>query len=479
MSNQKTFMGPSATTHVIRIMRSMIPLAHSWCAYSVFLWCLLISPALPAQGYQNTGAIAWSGDYLWVGSMDGVVRLNVNDGSLRRLRESDGLVSAPVFSIIATPAGVLWFATPEGISRHDETGWRSYTASNGLVSSKVNSIAMDASGSLWVATEGGISRYDGSGWESYTEADGLVLNNVRDVITDRTGAVWFLAESGLVRFDGATWTSYSLQNTPITGYVRLRGIDANGVRWFGDEFAVYRFDGAQWTTFALGSKGDDFTMVFSLKCDAEGNAWAGMAGLFGSLLRYDGEVWGYPCPSLGNVYAITIDANDGKWIDADGCLAHVDQEGCSRFEYPVDIRGSVYRNIATDDMGRVWTVYDDGVIMFDHGTWTNFPYDSLTRVEIVQSGNSGLVIFPSFPNPFNSSASIRFATPTAGAVTLAIYNTAGQKVRSITREVPSAGTHAFVWDGRDDHGDLVSSGMYLSRLQGNNMSVYGRMLFLK
>ena len=69
------------------------------------------------------------------------------------------------------------------------------------------------------------------------------------------------------------------------------------------------------------------------------------------------------------------------------------------------------------------------------------------------------------PNPFNSSTTLFLHLPTAGPVTLTVYNTAGQVV---ARLVPGiwldAGPHVREWDGRDDHGRAAASGLYLYRL---------------
>jgi hypothetical protein len=66
------------------------------------------------------------------------------------------------------------------------------------------------------------------------------------------------------------------------------------------------------------------------------------------------------------------------------------------------------------------------------------------------------------PNPSRSSSTIDFTLPTRGRVTLTIYSVQGQAVRKLVDEVRSAGTQSVVWDGTDDHGSAVPSGMYLA-----------------
>jgi len=83
------------------------------------------------------------------------------------------------------------------------------------------------------------------------------------------------------------------------------------------------------------------------------------------------------------------------------------------------------------------------------------------------------------PNPFNNSTTIEFSIPADGFTSLVIYNMLGQKVRELVAESMTAGTHTVVWDGRDDHGNTLSSGIYLSLLQMGKHRAKGRMTLMK
>jgi enediyne biosynthesis protein E4 len=86
---------------------------------------------------------------------------------------------------------------------------------------------------------------------------------------------------------------------------------------------------------------------------------------------------------------------------------------------------------------------------------------------------------PNYPNPFNSDTMIRFALPAAGDVDLTIFNLAGQRVAKLAQGMREAGTHTISWDGRDDSGRALASGVYLYRLQtGNGQKVETRKLVL-
>jgi hypothetical protein len=72
---------------------------------------------------------------------------------------------------------------------------------------------------------------------------------------------------------------------------------------------------------------------------------------------------------------------------------------------------------------------------------------------------------PNRPNPFNPRTEIVFAIPEAGQVSLRVYDAAGRLVRTLLDAVLPAGPGAVSWDGRDQAGRAVASGVYLCRLR--------------
>lgn len=76
------------------------------------------------------------------------------------------------------------------------------------------------------------------------------------------------------------------------------------------------------------------------------------------------------------------------------------------------------------------------------------------------------------PNPFRASTTLRYQTANAGPATLAVYNVAGQKIRSLLNGRAESGPHTVTWDGRDDAGRAMTAGLYLVRLAiGDDVSI--------
>lgn len=91
----------------------------------------------------------------------------------------------------------------------------------------------------------------------------------------------------------------------------------------------------------------------------------------------------------------------------------------------------------------------------------------------------GFTLYQNYPNPFNSSTSIKFEVPQAGRITLAVYNTIGQKIAVPADGYYRAGTYRVDWDGRDDRGREASSGVYFYGLSTNDSAQFKKMILLR
>lgn len=87
---------------------------------------------------------------------------------------------------------------------------------------------------------------------------------------------------------------------------------------------------------------------------------------------------------------------------------------------------------------------------------------------------------PNFPNPFNPTTTIRYGVKQPAPVTLQVYSVQGELVQTLVREWQGPGYHDIVWNGTDQTGNRVASGVYFYRLTiGNIYQDVRRMLLLK
>ncbi len=88
-------------------------------------------------------------------------------------------------------------------------------------------------------------------------------------------------------------------------------------------------------------------------------------------------------------------------------------------------------------------------------------------------------LYPAAPNPLNPGTTIRFDLVREGRVDLAVYDLNGRLVRTLAGDVLPSGEHRAAWDGRDETGQTVASGVYLVRLRGSDFTSARRVLLVK
>ena len=84
-----------------------------------------------------------------------------------------------------------------------------------------------------------------------------------------------------------------------------------------------------------------------------------------------------------------------------------------------------------------------------------------------------------YPNPFNPETTIRYSLSEAVPIKLDVYNIKGQLVRKLVNEPKAAGNYTVVWNGKDEQGMNVSSGIYFYRMQTKNYSSTQKMMLMK
>ncbi len=92
---------------------------------------------------------------------------------------------------------------------------------------------------------------------------------------------------------------------------------------------------------------------------------------------------------------------------------------------------------------------------------------------------TGLVLHQNYPNPFNPETVIAYTLPAAGEVKLDVLNTNGQKIKTLVNAVQSIGNHQVKWDGTDDLGQRVSSGIYFYQVKFKNKTKTRKMILLQ
>ncbi|MFQ5706817.1 MAG: right-handed parallel beta-helix repeat-containing protein [bacterium] len=107
-----------------------------------------------------------------------------------------------------------------------------------------------------------------------------------------------------------------------------------------------------------------------------------------------------------------------------------------------------------------------------------FEFSGTVQVTIVAPEQFELL--QNYPNPFNPTTEIAFVVPDNSQVRLTVYNVLGQQVRTLLdREDVPAGRRTITWDGKNDSGQQVPSGIYFYRLEAGTVALSRRMVLLK
>jgi hypothetical protein len=159
-------------------------------------------------------------------------------------------------------------------------------------------------------------------------------------------------------------------------------------------------------------------------------------------------------------------AEDGNhvWVRISDHLIHAGTSERVAYEFldpsPAPGRTYVYRLVAVDRRG---------------GTQT-FGVGSVT---VGRALPATIILHQNRPNPFNPSTSIAFELPEAAPMILCIYDASGRTVRTLAQGNLERGLHGFEWDGCDDSGRRVGSGIYLCRLKVDDRSLTRKLVMLK
>lgn len=84
-----------------------------------------------------------------------------------------------------------------------------------------------------------------------------------------------------------------------------------------------------------------------------------------------------------------------------------------------------------------------------------------------------------YPNPFNPQTIIKYGLLNQSHVKITIFNILGLKIRELVNETQNQGHHQIIWDGKNDTGQVVSTGVYYYKLDTENYSSIKKMIFMK
>jgi hypothetical protein len=193
-------------------------------------------------------------------------------------------------------------------------------------------------------------------------------------------------------------------------------------------------------------------------------------GLYGSNILFDSE---------NTMFAISQAAyRDPRisWIKENGDAGYADIP----YRYSVILQDFVILN------NEIYVYYYDG--------YSGYPYnqpatlkeakidisDLLTAVDETETQlPQEFILHQNYPNPFNPVTTIKFSVPHTSYLNLKIFDLLGREVKDLLNDEVRPGIHTIQWDGTDNNGQKVTSGIYIYKLSSNNFTSIKKLLLLK
>jgi hypothetical protein len=204
------------------------------------------------------------------------------------------------------------------------------------------------------------------------------------------------------------------------------------------------------------------------------------------------SVGGYITPTWVNLYASGLKL-DGKTVGAGTLIeAHSVTTNAKVGTFTLKSDGKfgfmpVYANADDNNAALVpggqFYLTVDGTKTKETFTWTS--NGDRIQVASLSTGNSngtlpdGFSLEQNYPNPFNPTTTISFMVPVSTRARIEIYNVLGALIAVPFDDAVEAGEHSIVWDGRNQNGQSVSSGVYLYKLVSDGYSEARKMMLLK
>jgi ligand-binding sensor domain-containing protein len=433
------------------------------------------------------------------------------------------LPSNNILCIAIDDSNNKWIGTSVGLIKYNNVEWELYNESNsGLPTNFILDIAIDVYGNKWMGTLKGLVKFDGLIWEVYdTTNSGLPGNRIEEIAIDNNENKWLgrvrsdeWQSLGLVKFDNFTWTVYDTTNSGLpSNNVWCIEIDEDNNKWIGTSYyswgpsggkGLVKYNDTTWTLYNKENDSLPGNSIVDIAIDSSGNKWILTQDGLGKFDDIKWNVYERDIENCGDVWCLTIDAFDNKWLGLNG-MTNGYGCGVSKFDnlgwqkiYASDLGlpSDQVRCISIDKYGNKWigTVnidFSGGLAVYNEG-------GVITDVQKQVVGKTIPEYYSlnqNYPNPFNPSTKIKYSIPASVMlnsfqhinneipdqarndnikVQLKIYDVLGSKVATIVSKEQPSGNYEVDFDGSD-----LTSGIYFYRLHAGVFVETKKMILLK
>jgi len=473
------------------------------------------------------------GDYLWIASGENVIRWDLRDDSYEMLNMGGSPPVNFAIQVAVGTDGIVWASLFGGdIKYYDGDTWQK--ADIDLGGENADRMVAGPDGSMWFSVfNGALYRHDGSELTEFTEIDGFSFERIGSMAAGDDGSMWCSSYgSGVARFKDNEWTTYAPPDTLGLTYIT---IDDKGSLWAtGVDDFMCRLDGDDWVQYGeiteerlneilLGSKTIEAKMILNQIINLEDAYNYNNSKYFEFNFGEDCPDISFAQPANANFeYSFNgetaiarelVDLNDDGDLN-DGITMSTDKEfgameGSSYGGGSSATHGHAQNFISAPD-GSFYSRTQNRMMKYNGSAWhyienEGFPEGYVNAIAVSPDGRilvggidmlvsldistvgvdediatpSELTIHGNQPNPFNPVTTLQFTLPREGNVSAAVYSVSGQKIRTLHSGILPAGKQSLVWNGVDDGGNPLSSGVYIAKIMRGKTTQSHKMLLLR
>lgn len=299
-----------------------------------------------------------------------------------------------------------------------------------------------------------------------------------DIVMGSIGGKAFVVENTGDNTYQNVWTSNVETNNAYLNFC-TNDIDGNGKKEFwigGDSY----FGGVAKTRFTCFESNGDNSYVPVARIDFVGifSFWAG--NVFALDVDHDGTEEIGICMDSG-FYLLKFGGNLGHHSYK---IIYVKTNEFANYPgYPGRIIGASLYDVDSD--GKYELLVSYGLAKPNIGRVHEFVrlYKQNLPLSVMQNNNVNLPseyeLSQNYPNPFNASTTIQYRLPKQSYVTVTIYSILGKEIKTIVNQRQEAGEYRVSWNGTDEHGLDVNSGVYFVRLRADSYTETKKLLYLK
>jgi len=419
-----------------------------------------------------------SGNHIFVGTNGGGIFRSVNNGG-HWDQINDGLINTTIYDLAIDQNNRILAGTDgNGLCSSTNSGesWQRFD----FPAPRVKSVAFNAAGTIFAGTyEQGMFRSTDGGlsWESINNGlpANVTENAIKAILVKPENNYVFLATpNGVFRStdDGVIWT----QLLDSAAYVNCLAMNSRGHILAGVHPRIFKGvyiskdNGEQWTNIGL-----IFESISTIAVNSQDHIFAGT--YFDGIYRStdDGKSWELVNNGLNYTWITDIAINSSDHLFASTWFGGVYKSEDNGDTWRQLISGLPFETVfslAVDANGYVFAGSDGGGVFRS--------VQPATSIGLI-SGHitSEFSLAQNYPNPFNPVTTIQFGLKEAGPAEVAVYSIEGRKIATLVNEFMEAGTYQVQWDGKDQQGNPVSSGIYIYQLKAERQRMVNKMVLAK